>query len=161
NAEIMKEFSSRSEAISYARQFTNSYVENIENRTWIWSQFPQYIVHTEQGTLPRMYYTLEGAIQAASAIPRSAISSTENVGWMWNNYPTYQVYQGDQTFAHWGFNDLKSAANEARKWKNSHIIDMTTRAWIWENITQEQQEQLRQGEQIFMVQAETDHESGY
>lgn len=156
NASLLKEFAGRSQAIAYAKQFTDSYVEDIETRRWIWSQFPVYRVQVDGDVLPKAFATQEAAVQVARQHRLASVIHLEQAGWVWNNYPHYQVYQGEKTMDAWGFTTLEAAKKEANRWSSAHIIDLHTNQWIWDNISNQQEAEQRKGEPIYRVIVEED-----
>ncbi len=159
NAELLKEFAGRSQAIAYAKQFTNSYVEDIESRTWIWSQFPSYRVQVDGVTLLKAYATKDAAVQEAEQHRMASVIHLEQAGWVWNNYPRYRVYQSENTLDSWGFATLSEAKKEANKWSHSHVMDLHTSLWIWDNISDEQEAEMRKGEPVYRVFVQDNSES--
>ncbi|GIQ67657.1 glycoside hydrolase family 18 [Xylanibacillus composti] len=151
NDVLLKEFAGRNQAIAYAKQFTDSYVEDIETRTWIWSQFPAYRVQVDGTMLPKAYHTRETAVQAARQHQKASVIHLEQAGWIWHNYPRYQVYQGEKTFEAWGFATLSEAKKEANRWSRAHVIDLMTSQWVWDNISDQQEAEMRKGEPIYRV----------
>lgn len=153
NDKLLKEFKSRSEAIQYAKWFKNSYVEDIETRSWVYSQFPTYMVY-QYDHLLASFFTLEDAIKEARKWSGSSIRNVEQPGWVWDQYPQqplYRVYQNENTLEDWSFQTLEAAKKEAAKWANSHIIDLKNFKWVWDNISPEHKQQLSQGSKIYKV----------
>ncbi|GAB2723733.1 glycosyl hydrolase family 18 protein [Paenibacillus thermoaerophilus] len=135
----LKEFSDANAAISYAKWFSNSYVERIGTREWIWNNVPRYRVYQYDVTLPDWQFaTLDAAIAEARKWSHASVRDLQGSGWVWDNYPrrTYRVYQGDITLDQWEFKTLDAAIAEARKWAGSHIIDNSTNGWVWDNVTE-------------------------
>ena len=150
NHTSLKEFARSSQAIAYAKQFANSYVEEIGSRKWIWHSFPKYQVY-QYNILIGTYSTLDRAIIEAKKYANAAVKNIESKGWAWNNYPNYQLYQGHQSLPNWKFADLASAQREANKWANAHIIDLRSNKWVWDNISADKKTELRNGPKKYTV----------
>src|SRR5690606_20348328 len=76
----------------------------------------------------------------------------ENIGWTYERYAKYQLYQGDSTYPNWSFYSLEEAQKEAKKWTNSHIIDLNTNNWVWDRLTEKDISSQRAGTAIYEIQ---------
>lgn len=148
--ELLKEFANDKEAIAYARQFANSYVEEIGTRKWLYHDFPRYQVY-QHNIYIGTYHTFAEAEKEAIKWTNSTIRDIHEKGWLWHNYPKYQLFQGDVSLDYWKFQDLESAQLEAQKWMNTHIIDLSNNKWVWDNITAEKKEELRERTPAYRV----------
>ncbi|MEX2415111.1 MAG: glycosyl hydrolase family 18 protein [Paenibacillaceae bacterium] len=150
------EYAALAKAKTHAAKLRNSHVELISNRSWVWDNFPRYRVYQNNKTLPQWQFaTLEEAKKIAKLYNNSSIRDMKSTGWIWHSYsiPTQQfkLMQNDTVLASWIFNNLASAQKEAKKWSNVHVIDLSTNEWVWDNITAERKEQLRNGEPIYRI----------
>jgi len=152
NDSLLMEFADYSKAESYARGYSNSHVEEIGSRKWLWNNFPRYQVFQMDNSLPNWKFSkLEDAIAEASRWGYSSVRDLQGTGWVWNNYPRYRVYQGDITIDGWEFTNLNAAIVEAKRWGNSHIIDLSDNRWVWDNLTAANKNELRQGSKVYRV----------
>jgi len=155
NANALREFASRDQAIAYAKGYRNAYVEQIGSRAWVWNNFPRYKVYQKNKSLPTWeFHTLPAAIAEAKKWANASVRDLNGGGWVWDNYPDhpgYTVYQGDNTLPHWTFPTLAQAQAEAKKWANAHIIDRSTNRWVWDNATDAQKQALREGPAVYRV----------
>jgi len=150
--QVLMEFASYKEAEAYARSFSNSHVEEIGTRKWLWNNFARYQVYQLDATLPEWQFaTLDAAIAEAQKWGHASVRDLASTGWVWNNYPHYQVYQGDITQDAWKFATLGEAIAEARKWGSAHIINLDTNQWTWDNIAASDKTALRQGAVAYKV----------
>lgn len=147
---LLKEFADDNKAIAFAKQFANSYVEEIGSRKWIWHSFPKFQVY-QFNILIGTYPTIERAMAEAKKYDHTSIKNIESPGWVWDNYPTYQLYQGHQSLPNWTFEDLDAAKREAKKWANAHVIDLRTNKWVWDNIPAEKKKELRNQPKKYQV----------
>ncbi|MEB3102738.1 glycosyl hydrolase family 18 protein [Ferviditalea candida] len=159
NNRIIMEYSNLNTAIAQAKTLTNSHVEEISSRKWLWDNFPRYRIYQYDNTLPDWQFaTLNEAIREAKKWANASIRDLQSGGWVWNNYPkqpNYRVYQGESTRSSWVFADLKSAVNEARKWEHSYVIDLNSNQWVWDNLSEEYKQSLKQGEPVYQIYIET------
>lgn len=133
---VLMEFATYSQAEAYAKWFTNSHVEEIGTRNWLWSNLPRYQVYQQDVTLPEWQFaTLNEAIAEAKKWTNASVRDLQSTGWVWNNYPRYQLYQDEITLDSWKFASLTEAIAEAKKWSNAHIIDLNSNGWVWDNIS--------------------------
>ncbi|MFC0214745.1 glycosyl hydrolase family 18 protein [Paenibacillus chartarius] len=152
NNQLLYEVADLNQAKALASGFTNSHVEDIGSRRWLWDNFPRYRVYQYDVTLPQWQFaTLEQAIDEASKWTYTSIRDLQGGGWVWNNYPRYRVYQGESTSESWTFMTLAQATAEAKRWSDSHIIDLNTNGWVWDNIPAERKAQLRSGPAQYQV----------
>lgn len=155
NDRALKEFASEKQAIQYAESFTNSYVEHIASRKWVWHHFPNYKVYQKDYSRPEWEFdTLEEAVREAKKWADSSVRKLSEGGWVWDNYedhPGYTLYQGEKTLPNWTFRTLEEAQKEAKKWANAHIIDNATNKWVWDNIPAERKAALRSQEPVYRV----------
>jgi spore germination protein YaaH len=146
NNQLLYEVADLKEAQTLAKGFTNSHVEEIGSRRWVWDNFPRYRVYQLDVTLPEWQFaTLDQAIAEARKWNHASIRDLQGAGWVWNNYPRYRLYQGEITLDSWEFTTLDQAQAEAKRWGNAHIIDLTTNDWVWDNNSSEQKKALRAG----------------
>jgi spore germination protein YaaH len=133
---VLMEFATYSQAETYAKWFTNSHVEEIGTRTWVWNNLPRYQVYQQDVTLPEWQFaTLNEAIAEAKKWTNASVRDLQSTGWVWNNYPRYQLYQDEISLDSWKFASLNEAIAEAKKWGNAHIIDLNSNGWVWDNIS--------------------------
>ena len=146
NDKAIREFSTDTGAIAYAKNFTYTHVEKITGRLWVWDNFPRYKVY-ENGfsTSGREFRTLQEAKQFAGKLKFAQIRDLEKPGFVASTYPAYQLFQGDKTLPAWSFATLAEAKKAAKAYSNVHIIELSTNQWIWDNLTVYQKNQLRQG----------------
>lgn len=146
NDKSIREFSTDTKAIAYAKNFTYTHVEKITGRLWVWDNFPRYKVY-ENGfsTSGREFRTLQEAKQFASKLKFAQIRDLEKPGFVVSHFPAYQLFQGDKTLPTWSFATLADAKKAAKAYSNIHIIDLSSNQWIWDNLTVYQKNQLRQG----------------
>lgn len=155
NDSAMREFSDRNQAIAYAKGFTNSYVEQIGSRTWVWDNYPAYKVYQNGISKPEWeFHTLEAAVAEAKKWANASVRKLSEGGWVWDNvpdHPGYVLYQGEKTLPEWTFPTLEQAQAEAKKWANVHIIDGATNRWVWDNVPEERKTELRAGPAAYEV----------
>ncbi len=146
NDKAIREFTTDTGAIAYAKNFTYTHVEKITGRLWVWDNFPRYKVY-ENGfsTSGREFRTLQEAKQFAGKLKFAQIRDLEKPGFVASTYPAYQLFQGDKTLPDWSFATLAEAKKAAKAYSNVHIIELSTNQWIWDNLTVYQKNQLRQG----------------
>ncbi|MFD2673001.1 glycosyl hydrolase family 18 protein [Marinicrinis sediminis] len=159
NDSSLKEFSSRNQAIAYAKYFSNSYVEDLKTRRWLWSSFPTYQVIVQGVPLNKVYATYEQALATAKTQKDAIIKNLQKPGILWDNYADYQVYQGDKTLPQWSFDDFDAARQEAKKWGNAHIIKLKTNQWVWDNLTDKQRQQFRNQAPVYELRFQTSTET--
>jgi len=155
NRPIM-EYATLDKAKIHAAKLRNSHVELISNRSWVWDNFPRYRVYQKDTTLPQWQFaTLDEAIKIAKLYSNSSIRDMKSSGWVWHSYSMpkqqFKLMQNDMFLDNWLFNDLASAQKEAKKWANVHVIDLSTNKWVWDNISDEREEQLRKGERVYQM----------
>lgn len=159
NNRIIMEYSNLKEAIAQAKTLTNSHVEEISTRKWLWDNFARYRIYQNDKTLPDWQFAnLNDAIREAKKWANTNIRDLQSGGWVWNNYPerpNYQIYQGESTRNSWAFTDLKSATKEAKKWAHSYIIDLNSNQWVWDNMSDAYKQTLKQGDPIYQIYIET------
>ncbi|UQZ81704.1 Putative sporulation-specific glycosylase YdhD [Paenibacillus konkukensis] len=150
---LILESSDYKTAENYARQFSDSHVEDIGTRQWLWNNYPRYKVYQSgYSSSAWEFATLDQAVREAAKWTHASVRDLQSGGWVWNNYPKYRVYQGDATMASWEFATLAEAKAEAGKWSNAHIIDLSTNQWVWDNIPAAAKETLRaSGNKIYHV----------
>lgn len=150
--QVLMEFAAYSQAEAFAKGFSNSYVEEIGTRKWLWNNFPRYQVYQLDATLPEWQFsTLDAAIAEAKKWSNASVRDLASTGWVWDNYPRYQVYQNEITLDSWRFQTLNEAITEAKKWGSSHIIDLNNRGWVWDNISSDDKTSLRAGDPLYKV----------
>lgn len=141
---ILMEFAQEREAIEFAKGYTNTHVEKISNRLWVWNNYPRYKVYQYDVSLPQWeFHTLKEAQQEAVKWAYSSIRDMQSTGWVWNNYPLYRVYSGEQNEKSKEFPTLDAAQKEAAQWTDAHIIDLSTNAWVWDNLSVLRKSELR------------------
>ncbi len=155
NRPIM-EYATLDKAKTHSAKLRNSHVELISNRSWVWDNFPRYRVYQHATTLPAWQFaTLEEAIKVAKLYSNSSIRDMKSTGWVWHSYRIpkrqYQLMQNDTVLPTWIFDDLASAQKEAKKWSNVHVIDLGSNTWVWDNISVERKDQLRNSEPIYQI----------
>jgi spore germination protein YaaH len=155
NRPIM-EYASLDKAKAHAAKLRNSHVELISNRSWLWDNFPRYRVYQNGTTLPQWQFaTLEEAKKIAKSYANSSIRELKTGGWVWDSYSRskqqFQLMQNDNVLPNWTFDSLASAQKEAKKWQNVHVLDLQTKQWVWDNITDERKEQLRNGDRVYRL----------
>ncbi|OCT14201.1 glycoside hydrolase family 18 [Paenibacillus pectinilyticus] len=134
--QVLMEFATYGQAEAYAKWFSNSHVEEIGSRNWLWSNSPRYQVYQQDVTLPEWQFTtLSDAINEAKKWTNASVRDLQSTGWVWNNYARYQLYQNEISLDSWKFTSLADAVAEARNWGNAHIIDLNSNQWIWDNIS--------------------------
>lgn len=152
NEQILKEFSDLKQATDYARGLTNSHVEQIGTRQWLWDNLPRYKVYQRgYSTADWEFATLEQAIAEARKWSNASVRDMQGAGWVWNNYPKYRLYQNDATMDSWTFATLAEATAEGRKWANSHVIELSTNRWVWDNIPEAKKQEYRSGAPAYQV----------
>ncbi|NBI30761.1 glycosyl hydrolase family 18 protein [Chengkuizengella marina] len=154
NDNQLKEFSNLNQAKMYANSFSNSYVEDITTREWVYSNFPQYEVIVKGIPLQKKYNTYEEALTEAKKHKQAIIKNLQESGIVWNNFANYMLIQGDnKTLPEWTFETLEDAKKETYKWGNVHIIDLTTNEWVWDDFSDEKKETLRLQSPIYEINA--------
>ncbi|SDN84353.1 Glycosyl hydrolases family 18 [Paenibacillus sp. yr247] len=149
---VLMEFAAYKQAEAFAKGFTNSHVEEIGTRKWLWNNFPRYQVYQLDVTMPEWQFaSLDEAIAEARKWTNASVRDLQSTGWVWNNYPRYQVYQNEITLDSWKFITLNDAVAEAKKWGGAHIIDLNSNQWIWDNISSEEKKSLRAGKTLYKV----------
>ncbi len=152
NDHLLVEFADKNSAVNYAKYYTNSYVEEIGTRKWVWNNFPRYRVYQYDTTLPEWQFSrLEDAVNEARRWSHASVRDLQSAGWVWNNYPRYQIYQGDITLPDWQFQSYGDALKEAARWANSHIIQLNDNHWVWDNISSADKQQLRTQAKMYQV----------
>lgn len=152
NDNILMEFSDMNQAADYAKQWSNSHVEEIGTRKWVWDNFPRYRLYQYDNSLPDWEFaTLQEAIDEGKNWSNSSVRDMQSGGWVWSNYPKFRLHQGETTLDDWEFADLKSAVAEAKKWANAHIIDLSSNRWVWDNYKPAKKKELRSGPKIYQV----------
>ena len=152
NDKLLKEFADRDQAIAYSKQFLHSYVERIETREWIASQFPRYYVYQKDTLIGKGFLRLEDAIREAQKWSHASVRDLHGRGWVWDNYPRedrYRVYQGEKTLEGWTFKRLEDAKKEAAKWANAHIIDLADGTSVWDNLPENEKDKRRSDEAVY------------
>ncbi|MFD0711615.1 glycosyl hydrolase family 18 protein [Paenibacillus sp. GCM10027626] len=151
----LKEFSSESAAVAYAKGFAYSHVEKTAGRVWVWDNFPRYKVY--QGgysTAVREFSSLADAKTFAAKLDFAQIRDLQQPGWIYGTYPKYRLYQGDDTRADWVFATLAEAKQAAKNYTGVHIIELASNQWVWDNMTAEQKTAKRAGTPIYRVLAD-------
>jgi spore germination protein YaaH len=152
NNHILTEWSNYNQALSYAKGFAFSHVEEIGTRKWLWNNLPHYVVYQNGATDPNWQFTtLDAAMAEAKNWNSASIRDTGSGGWVWNNYTRYEVYQGDKTMSGWRFTTLESAITEAKRWGGSHIIDLENKRWVWDNFSAAAKDSLRKQAPAYQV----------
>ncbi|TNJ63100.1 glycoside hydrolase family 18 [Paenibacillus hemerocallicola] len=152
NETAISEFSDLKQAITFAGWYSESYVEEISTRKWVWNNYPRYKLYQFDVSLPGWEFaTLDEAKAAARYYKYTSIRDMQSTGWVWNNYPRYRLYQGNITLDEWEFTDLKEAMAAAKYYLGAHVIDLNTNKWVWDNLAQAEKQQLRQGPKIYQV----------
>lgn len=150
--QVLMEFADYKQAEAYAKSFSNSHVEEIGTRKWLWNNFPRYQVYQMDATLPEWQFaSQDAAIAEAKKWSYASVRDLQSTGWVWNNYPRYQVYQNEITLDSWKFVTLNEAIAEAKKWGGAYIIDLNSRGWVWDNISNEEKQSLRSGDPVYKV----------
>jgi spore germination protein YaaH len=150
--QVLMEFANYIQAESYAKGYTNSHVEEIGSRKWLWNNFPRYQVFQLDNSLPEWQFaTLDAAIAEAKKWSYASVRDLGSTGWVWNNYPRFQVYQGDITLDSWKFTTMNDAVAEAKKWGGAHVIDLSNNQWVWDNISNEEKKTIREGVPVYKV----------
>jgi spore germination protein YaaH len=152
NDGILMEFSDKNKAIEYAKQWTNSYVEQIGTREWLWHNFPRYKVYQlDYSNSDWEFASLSDAIAEARKWGHSTVRDMQGSGWEFHNYPKFRLYQGSITLDSWAFADLNAATAEGKKWANAHVIDLSTNQWVWDNYTAAGKKERREGTPLYQV----------
>ncbi|MEC0228324.1 glycosyl hydrolase family 18 protein [Paenibacillus alba] len=149
---VLMEFAAYAQAEAFAKGFTNSHVEEIGTRKWLWNNFPRYQVYQLDASLPEWQFaTLDAAIAEAKKWTNASVRDLQSTGWVWNNYPKYQVYQNEITLDSWKYQTLNEAIAEAKKWGSAHIIELNSNQWVWDNIASDVKKLLSSGDPIYKV----------
>ncbi|OME88440.1 glycoside hydrolase [Paenibacillus sp. FSL A5-0031] len=152
NDQVLREFTTEAQAISYAGKFGYSHVEKIADRAWVWDNFPRYKVYQNGQTLPKWEFsTYNQALSVAKNLTNVHIRDLENIGWSYQSYSKFKLYQGDNTRDNWSFLTLAAAKQEAKKWGNAHVIDLTTNKWVWGNQTAAQTKAQRAAAPVYQI----------
>ncbi|HZG85376.1 glycosyl hydrolase family 18 protein [Paenibacillus sp.] len=155
NANALREFSDRNQAIAYAQSLKNAYVEQIGTRAWVWNNFPQFKVYQNDKSMPEWEFaTPQQAIAEAKKWANSSVRKLSDGGWVWHNYPDnpgFTLYQNGKTLPNWTFPTLAKAQQEAKKWANAYVIDNATNRWAWDNIPAARKAELRSGSEAYRV----------
>ncbi|MGO4344041.1 glycosyl hydrolase family 18 protein [Paenibacillus sp. MCAF9] len=152
NDQMLREFTTEGQAISYAGKFGYSHVEKIADRAWVWDNFPRYKVYQNGQTLPKWEFsTYNQALSVAKNLTNVHIRDLENIGWSYQSYDKFKLYQGDNTRDNWSFLTLAAAKQEAKKWGNAHVIDLTTNKWVWGNQTAAQTKAQRAAAPVYQI----------
>ncbi|WP_199614753.1 glycosyl hydrolase family 18 protein [Paenibacillus alkalitolerans] len=155
NDKALMEFSDQSKAVQYAKSFNHAYVEQIGTRSLVWDNFPKYKVYQKDASKPEWeFQTLKAAAAEAKKWANASVRELSSGGWVWDNYPEhpgFTLYQGDKTLPGWQFPTLEKAKAEGKRWGNAHIIDKSNNRWVWDNISQEKKQELRQGPKRYQV----------
>ncbi len=154
NDNLLREFSTYNNAVSFARQYNNSYVEEIGSRNWLWDNFQRYKVYQNGTPLPwAEFSTLEAATAEARRWANSSVRDTQGEGWSFSQYakPGFRLYQGEITLNSWFFTTLDEARAEARKWANAHVIDLSTMRWVWDNYSDAAKATARSYDKVYQV----------
>ncbi len=86
--QVLMEFAAYGQAEAFAKGFTNSHVEEIGTRKWLWNNFPRYQVFQLDVTLPEWQFaSLDAAIAEAKKWSNASVRDLQSTGWVWNNYP--------------------------------------------------------------------------
>jgi len=150
--QMLREFTTEAQAISYAGKFGYSHVEKIADRAWVWDNFPRYKVYQNGQTLPKWEFSnYNQALSVAKNLTNVHIRDLENIGWSYQSYSKFKLYQGDNTRDNWSFLTLAAAKQEAKKWGNAHIIDLTTNKWVWGNQTAAQTKAQRAAAPVYQI----------
>ncbi|HEX7056412.1 MAG TPA: glycosyl hydrolase family 18 protein [Bacilli bacterium] len=152
---IISEFADLNKAIALAKTLATSRVEDIKTHKWLWDNYPRYRVYQYDNTLASWQFTdLDEAIKEARKWAHASVRDLQAAGWVWNNYPkamNFRVYQGDKTLPKWEFPTYEAALKEAKKWAHSHIIDLRTNKWVWDNLTDAEKQAAANGEPQYAV----------
>ncbi|WP_054024611.1 glycosyl hydrolase family 18 protein [Bacillus sp. FJAT-28004] len=152
NDQVLREFTTETQAISYAGKFGYSHVEKISDRAWVWDNFPRYKVYQNGQTIPKWEFSnYKQALSVAKNLTNVHIRDLENIGWSYQSYSKFKLYQGDNTRDNWSFLTLAAAKQEAKKWGNAHIIDLTTNKWVWGNLTAAQTKAQRAATPVYQI----------
>ncbi len=155
NSVPIMEFSDAKKATAYAAQFNHTYVEDINNRRWIYHNFPNYKVYqTSYSKQAWEFASLEAAIKEAKKWNNASIRELSTGGWVWDNFPDhpgFMIYQGVKPLPNPKFSTLDAAMKEAKKWANSFIIDLSTNRWVWDNIPDDQEAGMRSGDVMYQA----------
>lgn len=152
NDQMLREFTTEGQAISYAGKFGYSHVEKIADRAWVWDNFPRYKVYQNGQTLPKWEFsTYNQALSVAKNLTNVHIRDLENIGWSYQSYAKFKLYQGDNTRDNWSFLTLAAAKQEAKKWGNAHVNDLTTNKWVWGNQTAAQTKAQRAAAPVYQI----------
>lgn len=152
NDQMLREFTTEGQAISYAGKFGYSHVEKIADRAWVWDNFPRYKVYQNGQTLPKWEFsTYNQALSVAKNLTNVHIRDLENIGWSYQSYAKFKLYQGEYTRDNWSFLTLAAAKQEAKKWGNAHVNDLTTNKWVWGNQTAAQTKAQRAAAPVYQI----------
>jgi len=152
NDQVLREFTTETQAISYAGKIGYSHVEKISDRAWVWDNFPRYKVYQNGQTIPKWEFSnYNQALSVAKNLTNVHIRDLENIGWSYQSYSKFKLYQGDNTRDNWSFLTLADAKKEAKKWGNAHIIDLTTNKWVWGNLTAAQTKAQRAAAPVYQI----------
>lgn len=152
NDNALREFRTSADAIRYAAAFTYSHVEKITGREWVWDNLPKYKVYQNGiSSVSRDFRTLAEAKKYAQQQPFAQIRDLEATGFESATYPVYRLYQGDRTLAAWSFATLAAAKSTAKRYGNAHIMNVSTNQWVWDNISDAQENAQRQAAPIYSV----------
>src|SRR5690606_26652931 len=65
--------------------------------------------------------------------------------------PKYRLMQDEITLDTWEFSTLQEAINASRWYTHTHVIDLTTNQWVWDNIPAEDKKLRREGPAQYKV----------
>ncbi|MEW9698882.1 glycosyl hydrolase family 18 protein [Paenibacillus sp. SI8] len=150
--QVLMEFAGYKQAESFAKGYTNSHIEEIGSRKWVWNNLPRYQVFQLDTSLPEWQFdSLDAAIAEAKKWTYASVRDLQSTGWVWNNYPRFQVYQGEITLDSWKFATMNEAIVEAKKWGGAHVIDLSSNKWVWDNTSPEEKQTIREGTPVYKV----------
>lgn len=152
NDKPLREFAGQNQAIQYAKYYRNSRVEKIQDRAWVWDNFPRYAVYANGETSPKLQFqTYNEALRAAEGLKHVYIRDYTKPGWVYSNLARYRLYHGHETKPAWTFATIAEAKKIAAYYPKSHIIDTATNQWIWDNLSTEQEEAERARGAVYVI----------
>jgi spore germination protein YaaH len=145
------EFLTLEEAVKEAKKWANASVRDLSSGGWVWHNYkshPGYTLYQGDKMLPNWkFQTLEAAKAEGKKWGNAHIIDGSNNRWVWDNITEaqkvglrqgekiYQVFQGEKTKDEWQFAFLQDAVNEAVKWANSSIVNVSKNEVVFRNET--------------------------
>jgi spore germination protein YaaH len=140
-------FASLDLAKQRAKAGTYRSVRDLQSSGWIWHNYPRYRLYQLENTQSNWEYsTLQEATLEAKKWAMSQIIDLQTNRWVWDNYTPatkaslragevkYRIYQGTTSLDTWQFAYLEDAVNEALKWADTTIVNLSTEQVIFENV---------------------------